>query len=132
MPEHIHLLMSEPEVGTPSTVMQAVKLGFAKRVLLAQGKSPTSRAQNAREMGHPASVCHHIWQRRFYDFNVWSQNKQGEKLHYMHNNPVERGLVQRPEDWKWSSFLSYATGEHGPVRVNDWSRREQCLRVTTA
>ena len=33
MPEHIHLLISEPEVGTPSTVMQAVKLGFARRVL---------------------------------------------------------------------------------------------------
>jgi putative transposase len=36
MPEHIHLLMSEPQVGTPSTVMQAVKLGFARRLLQAR------------------------------------------------------------------------------------------------
>ncbi len=34
-----------------------------------------------------------FWQRRFYDFNVWSQKKKMEKLHYMHMNPVKRGLV---------------------------------------
>jgi REP element-mobilizing transposase RayT len=33
MPEHFHLLVSEPQCGTPSTVMQALKLGFARRVL---------------------------------------------------------------------------------------------------
>ena len=33
MPEHIHLLISEPERGTPSTVMQVVKQRFARRVL---------------------------------------------------------------------------------------------------
>ena len=85
-------------------------------------------------MGHPTEtpIIHHIWQRRFYDFNVWSQSKQGEKLHYMHNSPVERGLVPRPEDWKWSSFLAYATGEAGVLHVNDWSRWEQRLRVASA
>jgi len=53
MPEHFHLLMAEPEIGNPSVVMQALKLGFACRVLNGSQKSPTSRAQNAREMGHP-------------------------------------------------------------------------------
>src|SRR6266566_9963444 len=33
MPEHFHLLISEPQQGTPSTVMQAIKLGFARRVI---------------------------------------------------------------------------------------------------
>src|SRR5207248_9535041 len=33
MPEHIHLLISEPQLGNPSTVMQAIKLGFTRRVL---------------------------------------------------------------------------------------------------
>jgi REP element-mobilizing transposase RayT len=33
MPEHIHLLLSEPERGTPSTIMQVVKQRFARRVL---------------------------------------------------------------------------------------------------
>jgi REP element-mobilizing transposase RayT len=38
MPEHIHLLISEPEKGDPSRVMQAIKQGFARRVLKAARK----------------------------------------------------------------------------------------------
>ena len=33
MPEHVHLLISEPRRGNPSVVMQAIKQGFARRVL---------------------------------------------------------------------------------------------------
>jgi putative transposase len=32
MPEHMHLLLSEPERGDPSKVMQAIKQGFARRL----------------------------------------------------------------------------------------------------
>ena len=59
-----------------------------------------------------------IWQKRFCDFNVSSSEKRIEKLRYMHRNPVKRGLVTAPEDWKWSSFRAYACGEGGLVRVN--------------
>jgi putative transposase len=48
-----------------------------------------------------------FWQRRFYDFNVWSQKKKVEKLAYMHQNPVKRRLVQNPRDWPWSSCAFY-------------------------
>jgi len=43
-------------------------------------------------------------------------------------NPVERGLVRRPEDWSWSSARHYATGEDCGVEIESgWtaSRREQ-------
>jgi len=53
----------------------------------------------------------HVWQHRFYDFNVWSQRKRIEKLRYMHRNPVRRGLGQEPEQWRWSSYRSYAYGK---------------------
>ena len=36
-----------------------------------------------------------FWQRRFYDFNVWTEKKLKEKLHYMHRNPVDRKLFLR-------------------------------------
>jgi putative transposase len=48
-----------------------------------------------------------VWQRRFYDFNVWSEEKRLEKLDYMHGNPVKRGLVKSPADWPWSSWRFY-------------------------
>ncbi len=107
MPEHFHLLMSEPQKGTPSTVMQAVKLGFTRRVLEQQRGSiaPTSR---------------HLWQPRFYDFNVWTDRKRVEKLRYIHRNPVSRGLASAPDHWRWSSFRSYMYGEPGIVKINEW------------
>jgi hypothetical protein len=60
-----------------------------------------------------------FWQARFYDFNVWTERKRVEKLNYMHRNPVKRGLVALPEEWRWSSFRWYFQGEMGAVRVND-------------
>jgi putative transposase len=92
MPEHFHLLISEPQERTPSTVMQALKIGFARRVL-AQLRRRRSSAQRSLFDATP----HRIWQPRFYDFNVWTARKRAEKLRYMHRNPVKRGLVESPE-----------------------------------
>jgi hypothetical protein len=56
-------------------------------------------------------------QRRFYDFNVWCEQKRIEKLRYIHRNPITRGLVTEPEQRSWSSFRTYAFREIG-VRVS--------------
>ena len=117
MPEHFHLLISEPERANPSVVMQALKLGVARRILAARtGK----RNENQGSLWADTSA-NRLWQARFYDYNVWSGHKRVEKLRYIHRNPVRRGLVERPEQWRWSSFRAYAYGEGGPVRVNDWT-----------
>jgi putative transposase len=123
MPEHFHLLISEPQVGNPSVVMQALKLGFARRVLAELARSPVSKGARP---GAPAA--NHVWQARFYDFNVYRERKRIEKLRYIHRNPVECGLVTEPDQWLWSSFRWYLYGEVGLVRVNDWQLLE--LRAT--
>jgi hypothetical protein len=104
-------------------VMQALKLGFARRVL-AEAKRKRNPAQSAL-FEH---VPQHIWQKRFYDFNVWTERKRIEKLRYMHRNPVKRGLAASPELWDWSSFRAYALGDAGPVKVNDWEARKMKIR----
>jgi len=64
-----------------------------------------------------------FWQRRFYDFNVWTRKKRNEKMNYMHFNPVKRGLVAHPKDWLWSSYRFYSTGELGVCPPNpEWIR----------
>ena len=59
----------------------------------------------------PPSVHHHarfrVWQRKFYDMNIWSPKDRDEKSNYMHINPVNRGLVKHPGDWPWSSWRFY-------------------------
>ena len=79
-----------------------------------------------------AQEAEHVWQRRFYDFNVWSDRKRIEKLIYMHRNPVMRGLVQAPEQWPWSSYRSYAYGEEGAVRINQWDATTMKTRTPAA
>ncbi len=111
MPEHVHLLVSEPEHGTLSQALQAMKQSVARR-LIGEGE--------------------HFWQARYYDFNVWSAAKRIEKLRYMHRNPVMRGLVSRPEDWSWSSFRNHLTGERGVAEIeSEWTarRRERMVSI---
>ena len=123
MPEHFHLLISEPEKANPSVVIQALKLGLVRRLF------PASRKRLDMPKLFDDSSPKKFWQRRFYDFNVWSAHKRVEKLKYMHRNPVKRGLVESPDLWHWSSFRAYACGESGAVRVNDWSVLKTKLRA---
>ena len=108
MPEHVHLLLSEPQRANLSTVVQALKLSVCRQL-----QSPSS-AQH-RLWPEPAR----FWQARFYDFNIWTERKRVEKLRYIHRNPVNRGLVFSPEQWRWSSFRWYVYGEAGPVKICD-------------
>jgi putative transposase len=130
MPEHVHLLVSEPQRETLSTAIQALKLGFVRSVRCSNGNLVT-RTPRSRKIGETwgtpvsvilAFVTQHsgqFWQARFYDFNVWTERKRIEKLRYIHRNPVERGLVSSPEQWHWSSFRWYLCREDGPVWIND-------------
>jgi putative transposase len=103
MPEHVHLLVSEPE---------RAGLALALRML----KQITSRKL------HECAGDQPFWQKRYYDFNVFSARKRVEKLRYIHRNPVRRGLVEKPEDWKWSSYRHYLTGVEGVVEVeSEWT-----------
>ena len=119
MPEHVHLLLSEPEVGTPSTVMQVLKQRTARALL--PKRKPYDPRQS--QLFGERSIRAPFWQTRFYDFNVWTEKKRVEKLRYMHRNPVKRGLVPAPEDWRWSSYRFYLLDEPGPVGVNEgWGK----------
>jgi len=125
MPEHFHLLISEPEKGDPSVVMQVLKQRFARQVLQARSQTAQDPSDGMLEEGH-------VWQRRFYDFVVRSEAKRVEKLRYMHRNPVKRGLVLEPDQWAWSSFRHYAYDEPGPVLVNELRRAELKIRTELA
>ena len=107
MPEHVHLLVSEPERATLARAIQALKQSVSQKL-----KAPDGR----------------FWQTRYYDFNVFTAAKRIEKLKYIHRNPVQRGLVTQPEDWPWSSYRHYALGEVGTVQIESpfaaWKRRQ--------
>ncbi len=109
MPEHIHILISEPRIGSPGTVLQVFKQRVSRAL---RRKRRTGNAGQLRLWKTVSdSGAKHFWQRRFYDFNVWTARKRIEKLNYMHMNPVKRGLVSDPKLWLWSSYRFYQYGE---------------------
>ena len=127
MPEHVHLLVSEPQRATLSTAIQALKLGVVRSLRVSNNENLTAvmpRSRKSSETWGTPSVggskkSNPFWMARFYDFNVWTEKKRVEKLRYIYRNPVARGLVDSPEQWRWSSFRWYSSGEIGPVRIND-------------
>jgi putative transposase len=105
MPEHIHLLVSEPQRGTLADALKSLKQSVARRLL---------------------AGAEHFWQKHYYDFNIRSHPQFLEKIRYIHRNPVKRGLCVRPEDWQWSSFRHYATGCEGRVEIeSEWTARKR-------
>ncbi|HWA95970.1 MAG TPA: transposase [Terracidiphilus sp.] len=109
MPEHVHLLIGEPQKSNISGVVHALKLSVATR----RPERP-------------------FWQARFYDFLVHNPEKRVEKLRYIHRNPVARGLVAKPEDWQWSSFRHYATRAEGRVEIeSDWTATRRGHQLPT-
>ncbi|HTZ46664.1 MAG TPA: hypothetical protein VMH20_03690, partial [Verrucomicrobiae bacterium] len=69
-------------------------------------------------LGSREKALQHFWQPRFYDFNVYSSEKQKEKLKYMHENPLTRRVVTHPGDWAWSSYWFYETGKQGTIPID--------------
>src|ERR1700749_966596 len=66
MPEHIHLLMSEPHDRALASAIQAIKQSVSRKFLTVDGN---------------------FWQERYYDFNVFTDRKHVERLRYLHRNP---------------------------------------------
>ena len=127
MPEHVHLLLSEPEHGTLAEAIHYLKLSFAKR-LRSRTTAQVSVQKKDANLGHRQPNS--FWQKRYYDRNVRDAREFSVKLRYLHRNPVKRGLVKEPGDWKWSSFRHYAFREKGVVEIeSEWTARDRELKM---
>ena len=116
MPEHVHLLISEPKRLTPSRVLQILKQRVSRTMRGRRRKAPGQQLR--LKFPEAEGELRRFWQRRFYDFNVYTGTKMREKLEYMHANPVKRKLVRRPQDWLWSSHSFYARRETGLISID--------------
>lgn len=116
MPEHVHLLLSEPVAGLLPSFMQILK-----------GKV----SLQARRQAAKSAEISHFWQERYFDHNVRNHEGFVTQLRYIHRNPVKRGLCSTPQDWKWSSFRAWALGEDGVVEVESEIRaaRREAVRM---
>ena len=70
-----------------------------------------------------SDITEPIWQRKYYSFNLFLSSKLIEKLNHMHASPVNAGLVEYPEDWKYSSARFFSQGKSVglPIEPPDWA-----------
>ena len=113
MPEHFHLLLKPEPPEATSRIMQRLKSRTATSILkhLRENQDHSWCRKMLARLKLPPAVHdeshHRVWQRRFYPYGIYSEKKQLEKLDYIHNNPVTRGLVNSPGEWPWSSWRFY-------------------------
>ncbi len=109
MPEHVHLLVNEPPRILLGQFLKAVKQITSRKL------------RGSREK---------FWQERYYDSNIHGEKARSDVIRYIHRNPVKRGLVEKPEDWAWSSFRHYATGEMGVLEIeSQWTAARRGNRL---
>jgi putative transposase len=90
LPDHWHAIFFPSFPLTISRVMESIKVGSTLRVNAGRNESGL------------------LWQPRYFDRAVRTVKEYYEKVEYIHLNPVRAGLVERAEDWPWSSVRDYS------------------------
>lgn len=85
MPEHVHLLITPSRDKTLERVMQLIKGGYS------------------REFGRLFVRNKEVWQRGFTDHRIRDAAYFALHREYIHRNPVKRGLVNHPADYRFCS-----------------------------
>jgi len=120
MPEHVHLVLQPASGVLMRTVLWRLKRPMTSRVLTWVRQHRPDFLQRMADVQPSGKMAHRFWQRGGgYDRNLRSASDVFEKIKYIHDNPVRRGLVERREDYPFSSAGDWITEQPGPVSI-DW------------
>jgi REP element-mobilizing transposase RayT len=59
-----------------------------------------------------------LWQKDFYEHTIRNKEDFREKLNYIHNNPIKAGLVEKLEDYKYSSYRNYYLNDNSIIYID--------------
>ncbi len=117
MPEHFHMIAACDQL---SKSLQSLKSYTAKKFLEMLGKEKdqsTLTRFKARKSPHKTKSEYQFWQEGFHPKQISNNLILRQKIDYIHMNPVKRGLVELPEDWKFSSAEFYKTGKQTEIEI---------------
>ncbi len=116
MSNHVHLIFRSTDNIRPEILLGDFKRYTSKVLTKAIKESPSKNSflEQFEESGRQSSNVkkYQFWQHDNKPIELWSNKVIDEKINYVHNNPVEKGLVHYPEDYVYSSARDYsgATG----------------------
>lgn len=127
MREHVHLLVFPARAGENKPVPISTVLQSLKQDVGRHGKEALRAVwSRERSLGSPPTDAwargagsRPFWKTRAHDFNVTTERSFHVRLDYIHKNPVTRGLVDRAEQWQWSSYRYYEYDDDSVIAM-DW------------
>ena len=117
---HFHAILAGPEL---SRVVADLKRHTAKRLLEqleAERCEWLLHQLSYRRANYKSESEHQIWQEGSHPQAIASDEVMQQKLEYLHNNPVKRGLVAAPEHWRYSSAHEWCGGVEPVLRCDLW------------
>ncbi|MBI3839828.1 MAG: transposase [Planctomycetia bacterium] len=119
MPEHVHLVIWPHRSARISSILKTLKQSVSQRAFHWLNKHEPKFFQRLEDVQPNGRRILRFWQRGGgYDRNLRSAADVHEKIEYIHNNPVRRGLADRASSWRWSSFHAWETGEDQPIAID--------------
>ncbi|MEC9373780.1 MAG: transposase [Planctomycetota bacterium] len=120
MPEHVHVLLCprRPEYEMRQ-ILAALKRPVAAAARRHMEESGQTRWLARLTVESPSKRVFRFWQPGGgFDRNVVYEKTAESIIRYIHMNPVRRGLVEKPLDWKWSSAGFWEGREDALVRMD--------------
>jgi REP element-mobilizing transposase RayT len=123
MTNHVHLIFSSTKQEKPELILGSFKCFTSKAIVAAIKENPQESRKEwllkqFEEAGRKSSNVkqYQLWRHDNKPIELWSNKVIDEKLNYIHNNPVEEGLVFKAEQYVYSSAIDYA-GEKGLLDI---------------
>ena len=115
MSNHLHLIISVNESNKLSDVLRDFKKFTSVKILEAiKASSTESRKEfllwhfGKAGRANPNNTHFQLWQQHSHPIELNTNEKVSKCLHYIHQNPVEAGIVLSQEDYLYSSAANYA------------------------
>jgi len=102
LPEHLHCVWKLPEGDADFSTRWASIKGTFSRAFLQRGGRQTTPSPSRRRKSEAS-----LWQRRFWEHQIRDERDLQRHVDYVHYNPLKHGLVERLEDWPWSTYHRY-------------------------
>jgi len=117
MPDHIHILIYPVvEDYSISVILRSIKQSSSRKIINAL-KMEESGVLKKLETGL-ISPKFRFWQDGGgYDRNCRNIEEIIKSINYIHDNPVKRGLVEKAEEWYWSSAKDWNENADGPLLI---------------
>ncbi len=119
MPEHVHLVILPHRDVRISSILTTLKQSVSRHALSWLEQHAPNFFRKLEDRQPNGKVFYRFWQRGGgYDRNLRSIDDVHEKIDYVHNNPVRRGLVAKAASWPWSSCRAWETWENKPIAID--------------